>query len=121
MTDVKPEDVKPEDDVKETVEFREEDMRPEDIPLFDTLWRYVEESKEARITVEYLNALIKDRLAALRKNTHGVEKILSEKYPSINFNGNFEIKDGKIIQKVVVRDTIEQLEENKEADEKPEE
>jgi len=122
MTEVKPEDVKPEnEDQKETVEYREEDMKPEDIPLFDSLWRYMEESKEARITVEYLNALIKDRLASLRKNVVGVEKILSDKYPSINFNGNFELRDGKVIQKVIVRDTIEKLEEDKKADEKPEE
>jgi len=113
MSDVKPEN--------EKVEVREEQMKPEDIPLFDSLWRYLEESKEARITVEYLNALMKDRMESIKKNVYGVEKILAEKYPSINFNGNFEIRDGKVVQKIIVKDVIEQPLQNIEEAEATEE
>jgi hypothetical protein len=58
--------------------------------------------KNIRVTSEYLARLLQEKTESLRINSQGIEKILSEKYPQINFDGDYRIKDGKIIQEVHV-------------------
>jgi hypothetical protein len=36
----------------------------------------------------------------MQKNIQGIEKILAEKYPKIDFNGDYRVKDGRIVQEL---------------------
>jgi hypothetical protein len=83
-------------------EHHEMNINLEDVPLFDSLWNSLSEMRKIKITSEYIAMLLQEKVKSLQKNVEGLEKILKDKYQDINFNGDFQIKDGKIVQELKV-------------------